>query len=196
MCQGENQRQVKYHIGHHRDNADFNRRFGVLPCEIPRRQHLDQHEGQQPGGVCTQALGRHGDVAIGNFSVVEQSRNQWLSQKSEGQRGRQTYKQHRPHSPVQRCGKLVCRFRCVFAGQTGKNHRGNSDTEYTQGQLRQAIRVVKPGHTAGLQKRRKNRVQKQIDLADRNPEQRRHHQLHDATDPFVPVIHFWPRHQP
>ncbi len=47
-----------------------------------------------------------------------------------------------------------------------------------------------------MQEGRQHGIQQQIDLAYRNPEQRRHHQQHDAPHPLVTPLDSWPGQQP
>jgi len=74
---------------------------------------------------------------------------------------------------------LVCLS--VFGGQAGQDHRGNGNAKNAQRQLRQTIGIVEPGDAAGRQKRRQYGIEQQVDLTDRNAEQRRHHQRHNAS---------------
>ena len=79
--------------------------------------------------------------------------------------------------------------------QAGQDHSGYGDAEYAQGQLCEAVGVVKPGHAAGRQERGQHSIQQQIELADGYAEQGRHHQLQYAPDALVAGIPDRPRHQ-
>ncbi len=72
----------------------------------------------------------------------------------------------------------------VAAGEAAGERRQQNGTQrhaqHAGGELHQAVGIVHPRHRTGDQKRGKNGVDDQRDLADRNPKNSRAHLLNDA----------------
>jgi len=102
VLQRKDQNQVKHHVGRHRLDSDFHRCFGVLPGEIARSQHLDQHECHQSEGVGLQAHGGHQHIPISHLTIVEQCRNQRPGQDKQRHCRRHANQQHQADGPIQR----------------------------------------------------------------------------------------------
>src|SRR5690554_3709553 len=119
---------------------------------------------------------------------MEQRGDQRLGQQQERQRGRYAYQQHHAHRPVQGGSKGLGFLPCMLAGQRRQYHRPYGNTEGTQRQLGETVGVIQPGDAASLQEGGQHRIQQQVDLTDRDAEQRRNHQRHDAPDALVLAI--------
>ena len=151
MIQRPDQDQVEYHIGTHADHGDLHWGLHVLAGKVARRQHLDQHEGHHPHRIGTQRVGRLNHVALGHGTIMKQRGNQWLGQQQQRQGCRHANQQYHAHGPVQGGGKGLGVFTGMLTGQGRQDHRPDSDTEGTQGQLGQPVGVVQPGDAASLQ---------------------------------------------
>ena len=137
--QWPDQDQVEHHIGDHRNDTDLDRRLGVLAGKEPRRQYLDQHEGDQAEGIGTQAHRRHHDIVVGHGAVVEQRDQQRLGQQRQRQRRWQPQQQHRSQRPVQHLAEVLGGRLGVAPRQRRQDHRTDGHAEHPQWQLHQAV---------------------------------------------------------
>ncbi|MNM92820.1 hypothetical protein D3C81_1051670 [compost metagenome] len=119
---------------------------------------------------------------------MEQAGDQRLGKDRQGQRRRHADQQYHAQRPVDGGGKGLGVATGMQARQAGQDHRADGNAEGAQRQFRQAVSVVQPGHTTGLQEGRQHGIQQQVDLADRHAEQRRQHQRHDPLDALVLAV--------
>ncbi|MNO85199.1 hypothetical protein D3C76_765640 [compost metagenome] len=110
------------------------------------------------------------------LAAHEQHPQYGLAQYGNPYHGGQTEQHHHAHPPVHGAGEIG-RIRIhMFPGQRRQDHSADGDREQTEGELQQAIRVIEIADGAGRQEGGQHGVDQQIDLADRDAEQRRYHQ--------------------
>ena len=119
--------------------------------EKPWRQHLDQHESRQSGGIGAERRrgGRSFDRPKG--AALEQYRHDRLRQYDQRRRRRQGQQQRQLDAAVLRRDRAGGVAGAHLARQGRQDRRGNGDADDPERQLVQPVSVVEIGNRAAGQ---------------------------------------------
>jgi len=183
MGERPHEREVEHHVHDEAEDRDPYRRPRVLPREVAGRQHLDQHEGRQPGGIGDERARRGAALVHAERAALEQHRDHGARDDDEGHRRRHRQQQCHLDRPVEASCRLLglaCPQLPAQQRQQRGPHRHADDSE---GKLVHAVGVVEKGNRSGRQQRCDDDVDHQVDLGDAGAERRRRGEDEQALHP-------------
>ncbi len=132
----------------------------------------------------------------GEGSVLEQRGQDGPSQKDQAQRGRQANEDNQAQGPVQGPAELSLLPATGQGGQGGQDGRAQGDAEDPQGELHQAVGVIKEGHAALGQEGGQDGIDQDAHLDHAYGQHAWPHEADDAPDPGMARPEARPHRQP
>ncbi len=176
--QPDRQRQVRDHRG----NRDFDRCARVLVREKPGRQHLDEYESRQPGGIGRQC--RRGRLRLGRAERAARKQHQQYRccQHDQCRRRGQRKQERQFDAAILRLDRARHVAEAHLARQRRQDRGADRDADDAKRQLVQPVGIVKIGDRAGREQRGQRRRDQQVELYHPGAEYARSHDAQRLFD--------------
>ena len=120
MGERPHEREVEHDIHRQAEDRDPHRCPRVLPREVAGRQHLDQHEGREPGGIGDEGAGRGAALVDPEGAALEQDRDHGARDDDERDCRRHRQQERHLDCPVQAPDRLLDLARPQLAAEQGQ----------------------------------------------------------------------------